>query len=464
MNDIVDLFQGVNNGFLPVLSSLGQSLVLLLPVPIAAGVVLYLLRLRRRYLKLRAHPLEAALLSECEQFLQMLNYQSTLSRSGEVGVAWKALSGKWSAGSEMEERPLSLPGLTAKCSDLLEKVAQVFGGKVVICIDELDKITDINQLMDLLKGIKGLFGQERTNFILTISEDAVEKFNARLTNERNLVESSFEDIIVLERLDLSIATKLICQTAGTSSESISEDVQLSYGLIWLFAGGIPREIKRNLYDCHTTLGPVDNLAPLDVWRVMFCGMLLDVASTGRGTSVSSMDDHFELLVVVDELMKMAQEVGPKTKFTHFFVNACSILESRMGRAISSRRGGGVESVQRVADVADVAASRLVFLPRVVEIALGMAALAVAKRVILIELTEGMIHSAKRISGNAKYALFALQNMLSERVEDRDAREAMLALLRHVGFPDVAEINHSAQRVRSGGATRRRSRRTQSAQV
>jgi hypothetical protein len=79
-------------------------------------------------------------------------------------------------------------GLEARfCSEFLQEVAEVFAEKVIIRVDELDKIT-VTQLFELLKGIKGILGQENTHFMLTISEDAISLFNERWSRERSLVE------------------------------------------------------------------------------------------------------------------------------------------------------------------------------------------------------------------------------------------------------------------------------------
>jgi len=103
--------------------------------------VIYLVRLRNKLRAYRKAPKSVGLYYECQNFLELLKYQGTMTSGKELGVLLKGISGKSTTGRQLVERPLSLPGLTAICAEFLSKVSEVFAGKVVICIDELDKET-----------------------------------------------------------------------------------------------------------------------------------------------------------------------------------------------------------------------------------------------------------------------------------------------------------------------------------
>src|SRR5262249_27434658 len=161
---------------------------ILIFIAVLAGC-LYTYKLILRYRLLLHHKAALGLYARCQEFIELVKYQSTIGTSSEVSVTPKYFSGKVTRSKQLADRPLSLPGLTDTCSEFLQEVAEVFSGKVVICIDELDKITEIAQLFELLKGIKGILGQDNTHFILTVSEDAMTFFNERLSRERSLIES-----------------------------------------------------------------------------------------------------------------------------------------------------------------------------------------------------------------------------------------------------------------------------------
>ncbi len=192
------------------------------------------------------YPKESGLYSLTLNKLEGLIYQIKVSSSQEIGATLAQFSPKFSKGKEMESRPLSLPGLTADFNDYIDCVAQINNDKVVICIDELDKITDPIQLNELLKGIKGIIGHDKTHFILTVSEDALAKFSARLGSQRDLIESSFEEIYFLNRINLSLAEEIIKAAIPKSENEYSKYFRENCMLVWIFGNGIPREIKRSL--------------------------------------------------------------------------------------------------------------------------------------------------------------------------------------------------------------------------
>jgi hypothetical protein len=133
---------------------------------------------------------------------------------------------------QLSDRPLSLPGLTATCTKLLQNIAEVYANKVVVCIDELDKITSIDQLTELLKGVKGILGQENTHFILTISEDAMSKFTERLSSDRNLIESSFEEIVYLDRVDRQTGMHIVRQSLTAMDVVWGEEFERACLVCW----------------------------------------------------------------------------------------------------------------------------------------------------------------------------------------------------------------------------------------
>ncbi|MGH7485074.1 MAG: hypothetical protein ACREMY_05620, partial [bacterium] len=111
-----------------------------------------IVRLARSYIVQSRHERDVGLLQRCNDFIDRMQFETTRTTGSEVGLVANFLSGKVSRAKQLADRPLSLPSLSAACADFLDDVGEEFNGKVVICIDELDKITDPQQLLDLLKG------------------------------------------------------------------------------------------------------------------------------------------------------------------------------------------------------------------------------------------------------------------------------------------------------------------------
>jgi hypothetical protein len=252
-----------------------------IPVFLASALVLtivYLMwiaarRARARYHRLRAHPLHAGLYQQAQRNLEYLRYQATLKTSSEAGGTVYGLAAKFTRAKDLAVRPMSLPGITAECNVFLSQVADVMGGKVVVCLDELDKITDPEQLQSLLRGVKGLFGQRRHYFLLTVSEDALAAFAARRHGDRNILESSFEEILYLDRVPLSLATQIISQMTGAAEKGDERRFFDNCVLMWVFGLGIPREIKRNVLICESAGRKLDTNDPLDVWRALYLALI-----------------------------------------------------------------------------------------------------------------------------------------------------------------------------------------------
>lgn len=229
----------------------------------------------RQLTLVRRYPKETGLFSLAQDTLEHLRYETTLSESQNLQVSiWKSTL-NFLRGKDLTTRPISLPGLTADCANFLGKIAEVFNGKVVICLDELDKIDDPDDLGNILKSIKGILGEKNSHFLLTVSEDALARFNTRRRTERDILESSLEQIVFLPRVTLSVAQFIVenMQVERSTSDEICSVNSSNILLYWIFGTGIPREIKRNVITCEQAgLDPL-NSNRWDVWQILWINLL-----------------------------------------------------------------------------------------------------------------------------------------------------------------------------------------------
>jgi hypothetical protein len=187
------------------------------------------------------------------EILEALKYEKTLSYEAEakVGVV-KQLSAAFKSGKELKTREISLPGLTSMYRDYVDDVLNTFEiavfkenkifypkGKLIICIDELDKITDPEDVKKLLRGIKGVIFQPNCYYFISISEDAVRSFKTRISTSRDMIESTFDEIIYLDRINLSVGEEIVKKWYP------NKDI-ISIGIMIVYSGGIPRELIRNI--------------------------------------------------------------------------------------------------------------------------------------------------------------------------------------------------------------------------
>jgi len=217
-------------------------------------------------------PLERGLLLYSQRTAARLDYE--LTTKGERGFevtpfGW--LKGNSKFAREEKARPLSLPELTTNYIEFVSNVLRVFPGKLIICIDELDKVSDLDHVRFILREIKGALYVKNTFYVLSISSDALRSFEGRLGDQRDIFESTFDDVFPVRHLDLATCLAILNQRLAQvkGDESLPFDVESTLTLIALSAAGNARELIRSFRDCvlSTELGLLPSLQV--AWTLLF---------------------------------------------------------------------------------------------------------------------------------------------------------------------------------------------------
>jgi hypothetical protein len=380
--------------------------VLTVPITVFACAIVYVFavllgvvvkRLYKKYRKFAAHPKEVGMLIECREMLELITYQATLSSGRDIGLKASWLSGKISSNKQLAERPLSLPGLTATCTKFLSDLAEVFGFKVVICIDELDKITDAMQLMELLKGIKGILSQDRSHFLLTISEDAMGYFTERLSAERNLIESSFEQIVYLDRLSSESARQLIKQSVSVDIRD-GLNFRANSDLLWIFAGGIPREIRRNIFAVHSAQMNLGSAAPIAVWKLLYLEVIIPMQINPPRSA--PLESQFRFLKGLEALLELVHSTSLNNQFQELMEVFSGIVTEWFKELITPE------------DEEDAKFSNAPYLSLVAQIVVGFLSLGgVLPRSQDHAEMDSLVYVSKYVPINPRYALYGLRKFL-----------------------------------------------------
>lgn len=213
------------------------------------------------------------------ELLEHLRFETTQAKTERARLSLAGLALSTDQGRRLSARPLSIHGLTAQFRLFLTQIGDVYPNPIVLCLDELDKIEDPGDLDRLLRGLKGVLGHCRTHFLFTVSEDALARFAARGRGERDIVESAFENVVVLERVDMELADEILMRMYGT--ELIADErrpVSRTTVLLWLFGGGIPREIMRHAIVClEADVRPM-HANPMSVWEHLFRVRMEEIAT------------------------------------------------------------------------------------------------------------------------------------------------------------------------------------------
>lgn len=208
-----------------------------------------------------AAPKWLALALAGEEHRRRLLLQTTVSKgsSGGLDVAPGIL--KASVGSTREtsttDRPLSHPEAVDLFRRYLLDVTDAYG-RVVIGIDEVDKIAIDEDAARFLNGTKALFGVSRAFYLVSVSDSAVASFERRGLPFRDAFDSCFDDIVRVDEFPLLYARFAVDRRAvpiqvggpaGASPVASARRATVSDPFLWVafvLSGGLGRDLVRLL--------------------------------------------------------------------------------------------------------------------------------------------------------------------------------------------------------------------------
>ena len=319
-------------------------------------------------------------------YAEHLKFQTTLTKSSEARFTLPNFASKLGTGKSLAARPLSLPSLTMQFALFLREIGSVYKkGPVVICLDELDKIEDPKDLDKLLRGIKGILGQPKTHFLLTVSEDALSRFKKQRRLKQGILESAFEEIVLLDRVDQKSTSKIV-DPMYSKNELKKRRKTTSTELLWLFGNALPREIKRNALVCLEHNSTPKYTPPKNVWKLLFEARMEDMKNwalrTGGDNSIT-----YDFLIKLQESASLATDSSDKTnydlkwakKFVTIWTKHFEVLfspdsnNSELPLSVNGKKIQ-VKSNERFNDFSNNDTSRLDYGRAVIEIILGASAL------------------------------------------------------------------------------------------
>ncbi|MET7489021.1 NACHT domain-containing protein [Streptomyces sp. NPDC005538] len=180
--------------------------------------------------------------------LRTLHYQLTFMRARNAQLA---LPGglQVSDGTQVQHtrQVLSYPELVARFRSFLTEVSRdrgQLGGRVVIGIDELDKLGSPQDAERFLNDLKVVFGIRCCHFLVAVSEDALTTFGRHVLDVRTAFDSAFDRVVAVRPLNLRQARTLL-ELRG---------VWLPDPYLWLcqvLSGGLPRDLLRTVTSLAT---------------------------------------------------------------------------------------------------------------------------------------------------------------------------------------------------------------------
>ena len=182
-----------------------------------------------------------ALVRAFEDFLEFLDYSE--GREASRGLSMRGLS--FATKRNLTSRTLTLQSLTDRYLVYVRSLRDHYNGKVIVVIDELDKVADSEHVRDIFLELKGALFEDGCYYLISISEDAARAFRGRFTEGRDIFESSFDDIVEVDSIGTETAHRMVNRRLATD-RSLPEMDGAAIDVLTMFSGGIPREIVRHL--------------------------------------------------------------------------------------------------------------------------------------------------------------------------------------------------------------------------
>ncbi|MFD0316228.1 NACHT domain-containing protein [Streptomyces flavalbus] len=184
------------------------------------------------------------------QHLRALHYQLMVmsSRSAQLALPG-GLGVQLAGGTQVQhtQQVLTYPELVSRFRALLDQVAlerRALGGRVVLGIDELDKLGSAQETERFLNDLKVVFGVRGCHFLVAVSEDALTAFGRHVLDVRTVFDSAFDRVVAVRPLRLDQSRELLRRRGVWLPEPY-------LALCQVLSGGLPRELLRTVMSLAT---------------------------------------------------------------------------------------------------------------------------------------------------------------------------------------------------------------------
>ncbi|MGW2082302.1 P-loop NTPase fold protein [Streptomyces sp. NPDC001939] len=187
----------------------------------------------------RPTPAKPHLVTRCESHLYRLQtIQTTTNTLSNSATQIMTLGG--SHATSISTLPPNFPALVEEFRDLLTNIAEALAGRkqrVLIAIDEVDRLGSDSQALAFLAEIKAILGVRHVYYLISVAEDVGAAFVRRGLPHRDVTDSSLDDIIHVEACTLKEANTILDKR---SEDHTPHTALLAHSL----SGGLLRDLLR----------------------------------------------------------------------------------------------------------------------------------------------------------------------------------------------------------------------------
>ncbi|MFE0021108.1 hypothetical protein [Amycolatopsis sp. NPDC059021] len=230
----------------------------------------------------------------------------TTGWSGKLSLPFKGEAGRtWS--TQRAEQQLTHPEVVDKLREFAEKSARVLReegvtDRMVIAIDELDKIGEQEKAHQFVNDVKGVFGVPGCLFFVSVSDDAVLNFEQRGLGVRDAFDSAFAEMVRLEHFTLDESRMWV----ALRLQGVPD--QFCY-LCHCLSGGLPRDLRRYTTDIVDVTAEV-----YQPWLSHVADKLVRTELTSKmhalSGTVTTLEDAGEHVGLIAELLAIPETANP----------------------------------------------------------------------------------------------------------------------------------------------------------
>ncbi|WP_329115934.1 hypothetical protein [Streptomyces sp. NBC_01353] len=187
----------------------------------------------------RLRPTEPELITQCRNHLYRLQTIQMTTAALTTGASQVLTVGS-SHATSVSTVPPNFPELVADFREILGGIATEKAKspqRVIIAIDEVDRLGSDTQALAFLSEIKAVLGVPGVHYLISVAEDVGAAFVRRGLPHRDVTDSSLDDVVYVEPATLDESREILEKRAPGLTDPY---VMLAHSL----SGGIPRDLLR----------------------------------------------------------------------------------------------------------------------------------------------------------------------------------------------------------------------------
>jgi hypothetical protein len=228
-----------------------------------------------------------------QEAVDRIERSTTRQRAGKMGTSRYGLTAERSGQTTWTERERTRGDWVADFRQWADLHRLRSGPPIIIAIDELDKIADPAQAIEVINALKELFHVQGVHFVVSVSNDALTSFASRGVPVRDAFDTAFDSVIEVGRLTADKSYELLRQRQRRFPYPAA-----LFCHAW--SGGLPRDLVRAARSCVTLTNRSADPVPLAalVHRTMRRDVAEILDATIRGDQEQLSADALESLLAL----------------------------------------------------------------------------------------------------------------------------------------------------------------------